>query len=127
MPDRAEPDERDRDEVAYQKTRARVIAGKASVQEAQGFIDFIEGAIPDPRLLTAERERWEAAEDELREFRASWVQAAESVAAKKTRQVEALRAALAHAADALKDAAEVQAVAGCSTATLKRARQDENR
>lgn len=37
----------DPDEAEYQETRARVIAGRASIQEAQGFIDFLEcGAIP---------------------------------------------------------------------------------
>jgi hypothetical protein len=40
--------EADVDEAEYQATRARVIAGKASIQEAQDFIDFLEGAIPMP-------------------------------------------------------------------------------
>jgi hypothetical protein len=37
---------KDKDEAEYQATRARVIAGRASTQEAEDFIDFIECAIP---------------------------------------------------------------------------------
>lgn len=32
----------------YEETKRRVIEGRASVQEAQDFINFLEGAIPAP-------------------------------------------------------------------------------
>jgi len=46
--ERAEADLPDADTAAaeYEETKRRVIAGTASVQEAQGFIDFLECAIP---------------------------------------------------------------------------------
>lgn len=46
-PNEADLPDTDTAAAEYEETKRRVIAGKASVQEAQEFIDFIEGAIPN--------------------------------------------------------------------------------
>lgn len=55
---RAEAHLPDADQAAreYDETRKRVIEGRASVQEAQGFIDFLEEAIPHPPWPSATSE-----------------------------------------------------------------------